>query len=475
MSDVKRVAKNTAALFIAESIKSLLYFILAIYIARYLGPIGFGKYSFAVSFTLLAGILPDMGLSTLYIREVSRNRENAKKYMSNFITIKSLLSVLTFTLIVIVINLLNYPMDTVLAIYGMAIYMILTSFFELFRSSFHAFEKMEYDAAVKLIERGLLFAAGMYVLMAGYGLLGIIVVSVLAAVVGFGISGIFMLWKFVRPSLSLDWEFCKKSVKEAFPLALAVIFALLYFGIDSVMLSIMKGDAPVGIYNAAYNLILGMTIIPMAFSMATYPLLSRYFKTSKESLRFLYERSIKYLVLLAIPMGMGTMLLAPKIIDFFYGAEYASSALTLQMLVWGGVAWFITFGVNTTLRSVNMEKTLAWIAGSAVFLNIGLNLALIPQFSYIGAGIATIITEFFVLFVGLYKLSPALHLPRISRPIVKSVISSIMMLVIIYSLFDLHVLLLVLIALVYFPLLFALRSFDKEDFELLRGLFRPSQ
>jgi len=471
MRIAKRVAKNTSVLIIADLLKSMLYFILVIYIARYLGIAGFGKYSFAVNFTLLAGILPDMGLSYLYIRDVSRNRGKAKKYMSNFIAIKSVLSVITLSLIVTAINFMNYPADTTLAVYGMAVYMILMSFHELFRSSFHAFEKMEYDAVVKIVERVILFSAGMYALFAGFGLMTIVLVSVFAAIVGFGLSGFLMIWRFVRPTISLDWKFCKNSILKAFPFAMTVIFALIYFGIDSVMLSIMVGDAPVGIYNAAYNLILGVMIIPMAFSAAIYPIMSRYFETSKGSLKFLYEKSMKYLVLLAIPAGFVITLLASKIVDFLYGPEYNASVFALQLLVWGGVAWFVSMGISTTLRSVNRQKTMAWIATSAALLNIVLNIVLIPYMSFIGAGIATVITEFFVLFACLYKLSGTLPLPRMQKTIMTSLFSSILTVAFIYFFMDLHVLLLIMMALVYFPLLFVLRGFDKKDFDVLKEIF----
>jgi len=475
MSIAKRIAKNTGVLVIGDTLKSLLYFILVIYMARILGAAEFGKYSFAVNFTLLAGIIPDMGLNYLYIRDVSRDRSKAKKYMSNFISIKILLSTITFTLIVLAINLLGYPQDTTFAVYGMAVYMILTSFFELFRSSFYAFEKMEYDAAVKITERVLLFSAGMYVLLAGYGLMGIISISMLAAAVAFIMSFIFMLWRFVRPVLSLDFEFCRKSIKTAFPFGVAVIFSLIYFGIDSVMLMIMAGDRPVGIYNAAYNLILGITIIPTAFTAAIYPLLSRYFKTSRNSLRALHGKAMKYLVMLAIPIGFIITLTAPKIIDFLYGPEYASSALALQLLVWGGAAWFISMGVNASLRAVDRQKTLAWIAGTGAALNVSLNIFLIPMFGYIGAGIATIITQFFVLFAGLKKLSSTLPLPSMWGTIAKSVISSMAVLLILQYLMGLHVLLLALAALVYFPIIFILRGFDRDDFGLLKQIFSSGQ
>lgn len=472
MDTVKRVAKNTTALFLADAIKGLLYFILVIYMARYLGVADFGKYSFAINMTLLAGIIPDMGLGLYYIREVARDRRLASKYMGNFITLRVLFSLLTFGLIFAVMAVLNYPADTTLAVYGMAIYMILISFTELFKSVFHAFERMEYDGIVKVAERGFLFAAGMAVLFAGMGLLGIVSVSVIAAFLSLILSAALMSWKFIRPSLSFDWKLCKESIKQAFPFAIATVFALVYFGIDSVMLFIMVGDVPVGIYNAAYNLILGLTIIPAAFTSAIYPLLSRYFKESKESLRLLYNKSLKYLIMLAIPVGIGTTIISPQIIGFLYGPEYSGSVIALQLLVWGGAAWFVSFGVNTALKSVNRQRTLAWIAGAAVILNVSLNLFLIPQYSYIGAGIATIITEFFVLLAGLLKIRDSLPLRGASSTVAKSLLSGVVMSLALYCLSGLHVLLLVAISIaLYFPVMFLLRGLGKDDIMLFKKLF----
>lgn len=52
-----------------------------IFIARYLGDIGYGKYSFAVAFTALFSVLSDLGLSTLTIRDVAQDRSLANKYL----------------------------------------------------------------------------------------------------------------------------------------------------------------------------------------------------------------------------------------------------------------------------------------------------------------------------------------------------------------------------------------------------------
>ncbi|MGB2843008.1 MAG: oligosaccharide flippase family protein [Halobacteriota archaeon] len=74
MNTVKTIAKNTGALAILNVITSILGFFLLIYLARHLGEVGFGKYSFALSFTTLFIIFADLGISNLIIREPARNK-----------------------------------------------------------------------------------------------------------------------------------------------------------------------------------------------------------------------------------------------------------------------------------------------------------------------------------------------------------------------------------------------------------------
>ncbi|NMX21215.1 hypothetical protein C5S30_02010 [ANME-1 cluster archaeon GoMg4] len=47
MNTIKTIAKNTGVLAISNIITSVLGFFLLIYLARYLGEVGYGKYSFA--------------------------------------------------------------------------------------------------------------------------------------------------------------------------------------------------------------------------------------------------------------------------------------------------------------------------------------------------------------------------------------------------------------------------------------------
>lgn len=113
---IQTIAKNTGALAISNVITSILGFFLLIYLARYLGEAGFGKYSFALSFTALFAIVANLGISNYIIRELARNKNLTNEYLTNVSVIKLLLSFIAFALIALTINLMDYPRDTTLTL-----------------------------------------------------------------------------------------------------------------------------------------------------------------------------------------------------------------------------------------------------------------------------------------------------------------------------------------------------------------------
>ena len=142
MNTIQRIAKNTAALFAAQFVVSLLSLALSIFIARSLGDVIFGKYSFAIAFTALFAVFSDLGYNTLLIREVARDKSQASKYLNNVLCMRALLSLVIFALIVITINLMSYPADTKNAVYLFGIYTLIVSYSAVFKVTFRAFEKM---------------------------------------------------------------------------------------------------------------------------------------------------------------------------------------------------------------------------------------------------------------------------------------------------------------------------------------------
>jgi len=182
MNTIQRIAKNTAALFAAQFVVSILGLILSLFIARSLGDVIFGKFSFALAFVAIFTVFSDFGYNTLLIREVAKDKSQASKYLNNVLCIRALLSLVIFALIVITINVIGFPADTKNVIYLLGIYILITSFSAVFKVTFRAFEKMEYEAGITIFTNIIRVSLGLLVLFLGYGLIELALVFLFSGV-----------------------------------------------------------------------------------------------------------------------------------------------------------------------------------------------------------------------------------------------------------------------------------------------------
>jgi len=471
MSTARTIAKNILSLASAEIGSRILTFVLTVFLARHLGDISFGKYAFALSFTYLFVALIDLGLGFLITREVAKDKSLAGKYLGNASLIRLISSVAVFLLIVVMMNLMHYPRETTIAVYILGAYVILGSVNVLFRSIFRAFERMEYDAMVHIIERVLLFGLVMSLIHLGYGLIEIVVVFPLSAVFGLVLSIFLVTRKFAKPKFELDFGFWKEAIKEAWPFALIAVFATVYFRIDMVILSAMKGDAAVGWYNAACNVVFGLILIPQVVHVSLFPVLSRYFQSSRDSAIKLVTLSFKYLIIVGFPIAIGTTLLAPRIISLLYGDAYMNGVVVLQILSWVFFVGCLYTILAATLNSINKQRMVALAMGISVVANILLNLLLIPRYNLVGAAIATVTASLFVFVFEFYFINRYAFKTRLfNSDFIKIAISSLVMGVFVFYFHSNLLLVIVLAAIIYAALLIASKAFSREDVKTFREL-----
>ncbi|MEK6946821.1 MAG: flippase, partial [Nanoarchaeota archaeon] len=332
MGTVRSIYRNLLFLSSGEIISKILQFVLMVYAARILDQASFGKFSFALSLSFIAIITADLGINQLLIREIAREKGDANKYFINAFIVKLIFALITWVFIIILLNTLNYPKDTRYVVYLILAFTIISTFTDLFYSVFRAFEKMFYDSLIKILRMIILASLGLYVLFNGYGVMIFSAVFIAVEALMVCIACIIAQKKFIKIKLDINFKFMKDIVKTAFPLGMAFFFSSIYFYIDSVMLSKMRGDVEVAIYSVAYNLALAILFIPAVYTNAIYPVMSRYYKTSKENLIYLYKKSFKYLYIIGLPISAGLYILASRIIVFFYGTPYKGSVIALQII-----------------------------------------------------------------------------------------------------------------------------------------------
>ena len=475
MNTVQRIAKNTGVLLASQIASRIIGFFFIMYTARYLGAAGFGILSFALAFTGIFGVFSDLGLRQLTVREVARDKSLASKYLGNIAVMKIILVVITFGLIAITINLLGYPEQTIKVVYLVALSIIFGAFSNMFYSIFQAYEKMEYQSVGHILSSALMLSGALFAISQGFSVIEFASIYFLVSAIALGYAFAVCAWKFVSPKIEVDWSFWKLTIKEALPFGLTGTFITIYLWIDTVMLSLMKGDEVVGWYNAAYRIVLVFLFIPIAFNSAIFPLMSRFYVSSKDSLKFMFEKHFKYMLIIGLPISVGITLLADKIILLIFGAEYIPSVIALQILTWAIVLIFARTAFERVLESANRQIIVTNVFGGCALLNVILNVILIPRYSYIGAAVATLITDFAVfalIFVWSLKIGYSIPNKQLIETISKVIAASLLMGVFIEYFRGQNLLILVFTAtIIYFGLILLIKGLDKDDIRLIKNLF----
>jgi O-antigen/teichoic acid export membrane protein len=475
MNRFQLIAKNIGILLLSQIITLILGFLYIVYIARYLGTSGFGILSFAIAFTGIFVVLVDLGLNMLTVREVSRNKSLAGKYLGNTITLKIILALITLSLIFFVVNIVKYPQETVNVVYLIGFSVIFGSFSGIFNSIFQANEKMEYQSYAQIINSFLMFAGVLIAIYNGLGLYAFASIYFAVSVIVLFYSFFVCIWKFALPKFEIDLNFWKVIIIESLPFALTSMFVLIYYYIDTVMLSILipNSNSIIGWYSAAYRIIMPLSFIPAIFFSSIFPVMATFYEKSENSLKFAFERSIKYMAIFGIPIATGITLFANKIVLLVYGGSYFPSVLALQILIWSVPLIFIDSAFSYLFSSMNKQATVAKIMGIVAFFNIILNIILIPFYSYIGASIVTLASDMITLPLMMFVLSKTeFKLPfKLLKDITKVLISSIVMLIPLIVLNDLNMFLVILIsALVYIVTFLSIKGLDDEDIKIIKNI-----
>jgi O-antigen/teichoic acid export membrane protein len=468
MNTAQQVAKNTSVVMGGDLTFRLISLLVIAYLGRYLGPVGFGKYNFVFAYLSLFGVISNLGLQTILVREMSREPSTAPKLIGNAYIIRTLLTILAVALALIAISFMSYPPDTTSYIYVASFTLLFISFSDFYATIFQANLKMAYreiaKLTFKLIESVLIF----WIIFSQGTLMQVMIVHVFAEMVKTLISFVYSR-KLVIPKLEIDVELWKYLMKEALPISLAGVIFIIYARIDIIMLSMMQGDASVGIYSAAHKLSEPLSLIPIALLTSVFPIMSASSKTSTESLIRLYNLSTRYLYIITIPISVGITVLAEKIIRLIYGAEFADSALVLQLLIWTLVVSSAAYVLTDLLISTGKQKQYSGGMAFSAIANVALNYILIPKYSYNGAAIATVLTNLVLFLASFYFCSKQLHLPPVRSTVIKSTIGGILMGAVVYYFMEVNIVLqIVLGAGIYLMSLLALKTFSSEDFYIIK-------
>lgn len=369
-SDKQTILKNTFWLMLAEFLSKWSAFLITILIARILGPSEFGMLSFVMSFVAMFVVVTDFWLTTLMVREVSRDHSLLPSYLVNLSFLKVILGIITFLLVLIAASFLEKEPLYFSLILIYAGYAILNNIGEFLRAFFRPSESMQYEALLKSINGALMLAIVWGVLLWKGDLVSIMYGYLIAGFVSLCVSLVYVGKSFAVKKLELDKKLIQKSLKSGVFLMGSLLAIQLYVNSDQVILWFYWYYEQLWLYNASYKIIwLGSLIISLITSSLIPTLIKRF---SQKKFFFLFRK----ILFIWVWFSIFNVFAWRYILVFLFGEQYEKSYISLLILLWTFVFITLNTFLFSVLNNLRYEKGIFTFSLSVWILNIFLNLFL---------------------------------------------------------------------------------------------------
>ena len=271
---------------------------------------------------------------------------------------------------------------------------------EFTRSFFQAAEQMRYEAESVVVEK---------TLVVGFGLVGLSIhpdAFWLLAGMSVGAAGAigWSVWRMHRRIARLERQRIDASVwrhvvGEAWPLGLSAIFVMLYARTDSVMIEAIRGEVEAGQYGLALRIPEALVQLPALLIAVLAPRLARLYGAG-DGAAFDRVMRLRFGAMLALGLvaSGATSAMADWIVSTIDDSpELAPAAGVLRVMAWTFAFSCLSYLASAALIATDNQQVLVWVMGGAALLNLTLNAVLIPQTGAMGATVATLATQAFVL------------------------------------------------------------------------------
>jgi PST family polysaccharide transporter len=210
------------------------------------------------------------------------------------------------------------------------------------------------------------------------------------------LGALLLLVVYRAKGLSLRLGKVKKSrclglLRDSWPAAISTVSVALLLKTDIVMLGEMVGNEAVGIYSVATTISIFWHFLPIIIVSSVCPFIIQ----AKADNEAIYIQRITQLfslmTALALPIIVVIMVSSDALISFLYGNLYAAAGPVLAIHIIGCWVVFLAHAQEPWDIAENMLRFNMFKSVSAVFINIGLNLVLIPRYQTIGAATASVV------------------------------------------------------------------------------------
>ncbi|OGH67785.1 MAG: hypothetical protein A3C15_02925 [Candidatus Magasanikbacteria bacterium RIFCSPHIGHO2_02_FULL_50_9b] len=399
LSTTSLVAKNTAIQIIGKVVSTALGIATIAIVTRALLPEGFGQYTKVITFLTFFGIVADLGLTLITAQMISERGADEPRIVRNIFTFRTLTALVLFGLAPVVVWFTPYD-----AIVKLGITLTACSFFfvSLQQTLVGIFQKhlvMHYPVIAENIGRVALVGVTAFAAWRGENLLWYLG----AVVVGNFANFLATLWfarRYVAISFAWDRAIIRDMCHRAMPIAISIVFNLIYLKADMLILTFVRGDAEVGLYGAAYRVIDILMMVPVMLMGVILPIATRSWSEGDGArVGRVLQKTFDAFVLYALPIICGGFIVGERVMTLVAGDNFAPAGAPLKILLLAFGAATVSTLFGHTIVALQKQRSVIWVYGVDAVLSLAAYLVVVPMFGMFGAAWATFGSELFAAIV----------------------------------------------------------------------------
>ncbi|MBZ0282929.1 MAG: oligosaccharide flippase family protein [Anaerolineae bacterium] len=347
----------------------------------------------AVAYYFLFMAIGSQGLKVLFVRELSRDIQQAPKYLGNGTWLQLAFCAFCYAALVIIVWVLPYTEDTAQVCYILGLAIIPFSLSNVTETIFQTFNKLHLMAISTVPIYIVRVTLSVVLMKLGYGIVVIAWIQVVSEVIILILQWLFIL-RFLKPQWRIDWSFLKTTFLMSRSFIVIEGVTVLQTRLQAVLLSLLAGEVIVGLYGAITQIMQPFQIINHSIIVSVFPTMSKSVVLGMEQQKKLTQRVLEALLLFALPTIVIIFFLGEQLLIFLYrDPEFAlgADALKITAVALISVAVYRPLGyllVANRLEHINMREVII-----TTILGLAIAVPLIGRFQLLGAALVYVIMQ----------------------------------------------------------------------------------
>lgn len=400
-TDLRQMLSNIGWLYFAQASNLVVSLLVGLRVASYLGPLEYGRYSYALSFVAIFSAISMLGLNGILVRDIAKRPDQTGALLGTAFWLRVGGAAIALCLIVVAIVGIRPDDNNMQLLIGLAAVSLFFNATDVVRYYFEAEVRSKYAVWVDNAKLLVISAAKLLLVFIGAPLIHFIYLYVAESILI--AAGLLIAVSRVGVPISrwsFEWSLVRRLINDAWPQIISGFSLVMYLRIDKIMIGQMLGDHDVGVYSIAVSLSEACYFIGVAINATLNPSLFKIRDESRPEFLARLQRRFDLMVWLGVPIAILLTLFGSLLIQWFFSDDFSGAIAVLWVHAWATVFVFLNNAAWGWYLAENRQGLATWRIVAGLLLNVGLNIIFIPRYGIMGAAWATLVSRIFVGYFG---------------------------------------------------------------------------